>query len=77
MWVVFSPSVGKKFGGSKWKGMLLRTSSVEAAYLSGVYVILILKVWQASKGQQSSTMLNASTSSKKYEWSFLSYVWLW
>jgi hypothetical protein len=26
------------------KGMLLRTSSVEAAYLSGVYVILILKV---------------------------------
>jgi len=57
--------------------MLLRTSSVEATYLSGVYVILILKVWQASKGQQSSTMLNASTSSKKYEWSFLSYVWLW
>jgi hypothetical protein len=39
--------------------MLLRTFRVEAAYLSGVYVILILKVWQASKGQQSSTMLNA------------------
>jgi hypothetical protein len=57
--------------------MLLRTSSVEAAYLSGVYVILILKVWQASKGQQSLIMLNASTSSKKYEWSFISYVWLW
>jgi cytochrome bd-type quinol oxidase subunit 1 len=39
--------------------MLLRTSSVEAAYLGGVCVILILKAWQVSKGQQSSTALNA------------------
>jgi hypothetical protein len=39
--------------------MLLRTSSVEAAYLGGVYMILILDAWQVSKGQQSLTKLNA------------------
>jgi hypothetical protein len=44
--------------------MLLRTSSIEAAYLGGVYVILILKAWQVSKGQQRLTKLNANTSSK-------------
>jgi hypothetical protein len=30
-------------GGSRWNGMLLHTSRVEAAYLGGVCVILILK----------------------------------
>jgi hypothetical protein len=46
MFLLFTPIVGVKhfYGGSKWKGMLLRTSSVEAANLSGVYVILILRV---------------------------------
>jgi hypothetical protein len=44
--------------------MLLRTFSIEAAYLGGVYVILILKAWQVSKGQQSLTKLNANISSK-------------
>jgi hypothetical protein len=46
MFLLFTPSVGVKhfYGGSKWKGMLLRTSSVEATNLSGVYVILILRV---------------------------------
>jgi hypothetical protein len=39
--------------------MLLRTSNIEATYLSGVYMILILKAWQVSKGQQSLTTLNA------------------
>jgi hypothetical protein len=46
MFLLFTPSVGVKhfYGGSKWKGMLLRTSSVEVANLSEVYVILILRV---------------------------------
>jgi hypothetical protein len=48
MFLLFTPSVsvGVKhfYGGSKWKGMLLRTSSIEAANLNGVYVILILRV---------------------------------
>jgi hypothetical protein len=46
MFLLFTPSVGVKhfYDGSKWKGMLLCTSSVEAANLSGVYVILILRV---------------------------------
>jgi cytosine/uracil/thiamine/allantoin permease len=47
--------------------MLFRTSSIEAAYLGGVYVILILKAWQVSKGQQSLTKLNTNTNtSSKY-----------
>jgi hypothetical protein len=41
------------------EGMLLRISNIEAAYLGGVYMILILKAWQVSKGQQSLTALNA------------------
>jgi hypothetical protein len=41
------------------EGMLLRTSSIEVAYLGGVCMILILKAWQVSKGQQSLTTLNA------------------
>jgi hypothetical protein len=46
MFLLFTLNVGVKhfYGGSKWKGMLLRTSNVEAANLSGVYVILILRV---------------------------------
>jgi hypothetical protein len=31
------------------ENMLLRTFRVQAAYLGGVYVILILKAWQVSK----------------------------
>jgi hypothetical protein len=42
--------------------MLLRTFSIEVAYLGGVYMIVILKAWQVSKGQQSLTKLNANTS---------------
>jgi hypothetical protein len=43
---LFTPSVGVQYfyGDSKLKGMLLRTSSLEAANLSEVYVILILRV---------------------------------
>jgi hypothetical protein len=41
------------------EGMLLHTSSIEVAYLGGVYMILILKAWQVSNGQQSLTTLNA------------------
>jgi len=37
----------------------MRTFSVEAAYVGGVYVILILKAWLVPKGQQSSTKLHA------------------
>jgi hypothetical protein len=46
MFLLFTPNVGVKhfYGGSKWKGTLLRTSSVEAANLSEVYMILILRV---------------------------------
>jgi hypothetical protein len=46
MFLLFTPNAGVKYfyGGSKRKGMLLRTSSVQAANLSGVYVILILRV---------------------------------
>ena len=48
--------------------MFLRTSSVEAAYVDGVYVILILRVWPVSKGQQSLTTLNAKQAA--YMWKF-------
>jgi hypothetical protein len=44
-------------------GIGLRTSKVEATYVGRVCVILILKAWQVSKGQPSSTTLNANTSS--------------
>jgi hypothetical protein len=33
----------------------LRTYRVEVAYVGGVCLILILKAWQVSKGQQSLT----------------------
>jgi hypothetical protein len=67
MFLLFTPSVGVNhfYGGSKWKGMLLRTSSVEVANLSGVYVILILRV-------RSLTILNVNISSNKISAGFLS-----
>ena len=45
-------------------GMFLRTSNVEAAYICGVCVILILGLWHNSQlGSQGLTKLNTSTSS--------------
>jgi hypothetical protein len=46
MFLLFTLSIGVKYfyGGSKWKGMLLHTFGVEATNLSGVYVILILRL---------------------------------
>jgi hypothetical protein len=40
-----------------------QTRAFSSAYLSGVYVILILRAWKTShKGQQSLTKLNTYTS---------------
>jgi hypothetical protein len=50
------------------EGMLSRTSIVEVAYLGRVYVILILKASQVSKGQQSLTVFNATQAA--YMWKF-------
>jgi hypothetical protein len=47
---VFTPSVGETFlGGSKWNVCFCAYFQCKnSAYLGGVYVILILKAWQAS-----------------------------
>jgi hypothetical protein len=36
-------------GVMEMENMVLRTSNIEAAYMSGVYVIFILKAWRVSK----------------------------
>ena len=61
---VFSQCRSKTFlGGSRWNVWCL-SQCRNSAYIGGVYVILILKAWQVSKGQQSLTKLNANISSK-------------
>jgi hypothetical protein len=39
--------------------MWMHTSRVEAAYMGGVYVILILTAWPIPKGQHNLIILNA------------------
>ena len=68
---VFTPSVGVKYiFFVDLDGMyVLRTPSVGAASICGVYMILILRAWQTShKGQQSLTKLNAKQAA--YKWKF-------
>jgi hypothetical protein len=64
MFLVFTPSVGVKYFWEDLDGRyVLRTPSVGAAGICGVYVILIFRALQTShKGQQSLTKLNAKAS---------------
>jgi len=59
MFLVFAPSVGVEyFWVDLYERYVVAYSSVEAAYLGRVYVILILRARQVFKGQQSLTIVN-------------------
>ena len=52
----------------EWHGFYTYPQCRSSAYVSGVYVILILKAWQTShKGQQNLTKLNAMQAAYKSE----------
>jgi hypothetical protein len=59
--LMLTPSVGVEqfWDVSKMESMWMRTSRVEAAYMGGVCMILILTAWPIPKGWHNLTTLNA------------------